>query len=86
MRETRFLNQYGITLSEYEDMVLERGGRCDIRGMLPNDNRGSKLHVDHEEGTVGVRGLLCLRCNVGIGMLQHDPDLMLEAYRYLGGQ
>jgi hypothetical protein len=30
-----------------------------------------------------VRGLLCLRCNVGIGMLNDDPKLLAEAILYL---
>lgn len=66
-------------------MVEDRQGRCDICGELPNDERGSKLHVDHVAGTKIVRGLLCLRCNVGIGMLRHDRAIIKNAYRYLKG-
>lgn len=84
MREGSFLRKYGLTLEQYEQMVAVRGGRCDICGQLPKDNRGSKLHVDHVEGTKIVRGLLCLQCNVGIGMLQHDIDRLLAAAAYLG--
>lgn len=64
-------------------MVEERDGLCDICGQLPKDNRGSKLVPDHVKGTKILRGLLCLTCNVGIGMLKHDLLVVRNAYRYL---
>ena len=83
MRRRRYVREYGVTVEEYDQMVLDRQGRCDICGLLPKDNRGSKLHVDHIEGTKQARGLLCLRCNVGIGMLKHNRKIIAAAHRYL---
>jgi hypothetical protein len=83
MREGNFRRNYGITLTQYNQMVSQRQGRCDICGEKPNDKRGSKLHVDHVEGTKEIRGLLCLRCNVGIGMLKHSRKIIASAHRYL---
>ena len=83
MRRARFIREYGITPEQYDQMVEDRQGRCDICGELPQDNRGSKLHIDHVEGTKIVRGLLCLTCNVGIGMLKHNLKRIKRAYHYL---
>jgi hypothetical protein len=30
-----------------------------------------------------VRGLLCDRCNLGIGYMQDDPDILIAAARYV---
>jgi hypothetical protein len=40
-------------------------------------------YVDHDHTTLKVRGLLCLTCNAGIGMLQDNPDLLERAVQYL---
>jgi len=39
--------------------------------------------VDHNHKTNKVRGLLCQRCNMGIGQFRDDPNLMARAVEYL---
>lgn len=85
MRRNNFIRNYGITPEQYEQMVEARQGRCDICKRLPQDRRGSKLFVDHVAGTKIVRGLLCLKCNVGIGMLRHNLKIIRAAFYYLKG-
>lgn len=73
--------KYGITLVEFEAMVLEQGGVCAICHE-PNYS-GKRLVVDHCHDTGRVRGLLCNGCNGGIGLLK-DSVLRLEsAINYL---
>jgi hypothetical protein len=45
--------------------------------------RGERWHIDHDHVTDKVRGLLCHSCNVGIGNLQHDPQILMAAARYV---
>jgi hypothetical protein len=60
--------------------VTAQEGRCATCG------RGDKiLCVDHNHSTGIVRGLLCHRCNLGIGFLQDNPDLTQRATDYLRG-
>jgi hypothetical protein len=65
-------------------MLAGQGGGCLLCGDPPRE--GSSLHVDHDHETGWIRGLLCFRCNAGIGMLRHDPSLLIAAAEYIGAK
>ena len=71
---------YGLTLEQYNAMVAERKGLCDICH-LPDRNH--KLVVDHDHKTGKNRGLLCRKCNIGIGHLRDDIETLRSAIKYL---
>ena len=83
------IKRYGITLDVYDKMVEERGGRCDICGQVPE----KRLHVDHDHKCcpgrrscgMCIRGLLCQRCNLAIGLLEDDIELFESAIAYIKG-
>ena len=76
--------QYGITVDEYNQMFTNQQGKCYIceRHQSEFDIR---LAVDHNHITMKVRGLLCSRCNHGLGHLKADngTDLFFKAIQYL---
>ena len=80
-RASHLKRKYGITLDDYEAMLVAQGGGCAICGAPEPD--GQSLHVDHDHDTGAVRGLLCFTCNAGIGMFDHDIDLLSAAVDYL---
>lgn len=74
-------NKYLIGIDEYEAMLEAQGGACAICGGVNADGR--KLFIDHDHLTGAVRGLLCNRCNRGIGNLRDDITLLASAIVYL---
>lgn len=83
IRKSAYRRLYGITPEDYDRIFLEQGGVCKICGSPPTE--GKRLHVDHEHGKNEnpVRGLLCFRCNSGLGMFRDDPELLVVAAGYI---
>ena len=52
-------------------------------GICPICNRFGRLFRDHEHKTKRHRGLICNRCNSGLGMFLDDADLLIRASEYL---
>jgi Recombination endonuclease VII len=42
-----------------------------------------RVHLDHDHKTGALRGLLCSKCNVGIGLFDDDISIMNSAVEYL---
>lgn len=85
-------NAYGLQADEYWKMVENQNNKCKICGNEETRKQTSRadepekicrLTIDHCHETKKVRGLLCHRCNVGIGGLRHDPQLMQKAIDYI---
>ena len=73
---------YGMTLEDYNKMWIEQSGKCAICGKHEQE-LDTVLCVDHCHTTGKVRGLLCSKCNAGIGLLQDDFNVVLSAAKYL---
>lgn len=85
IEDYRLKAAYGISLAQYEEMLVAQDGRCKICGSDKADSRGRSLHVDHDHLTGKVRGLLCNQCNHAIGLLQDSPERFERAASYLRG-
>lgn len=80
-RKRKLQREFGITVEEFDRMFAAQGSRCAICGT--DDFGGAYAHVDHCHQTGLVRGLLCVRCNQGLGFFKDDPDRMRAAIAYL---
>jgi hypothetical protein len=84
---SRIKLQYGLSLEQYEALLAYQGGGCAICGA--SEPGGSQplgrtaWPVDHDHVTGRVRGLLCSRCNTGIGFFRDDPEVCRQAAEYL---
>ena len=76
----RLKSNFGISLKDYNDLLLKQGNLCAIC-FQPEKNK--RLAVDHNHKTGKVRGLLCQKCNRGLGLFNDDSILVENAYKYL---
>lgn len=84
VRKGKITGLYGITVDEYDRLVEADGGRCAICKKEPtNESRQKRLHLDHCHKSGKIRGMLCSACNLGIGKLNDDPELLEAAAAYI---
>jgi len=81
-RKNRLLSVYGITAQDYQDMLHNQDYSCNICCTHVSELKRA-LSVDHDHATGKVRGLLCSKCNVGLGHFNDSLELLSSAYNYL---
>lgn len=74
------LRRYGVTEAHYKELVASQDGKCAICCTEPESRQ---LHIDHDHKSGKVRGLLCHKCNNGIGLFSDSVQLLTSAVDYL---
>lgn len=87
-------SRYGMTPADLADLLARQGGVCAIC-RTPEPGGQGKWHIDHDHaccpgktrscGTC-VRGLLCVRCNMALGLFHDSLHRLRNAIRYLSGE
>ena len=78
-RSRWFKCAYGMTEDDVGALFDSQGRKCAICEVTE-----SRIwHLDHDHATGHIRGVLCIRCNCGIGYLRDDPELLRKAAAYL---
>lgn len=68
----------------FEKLLTEQEGKCAIcKKELVLDGGKAGMHTDHDHKTSKVRGLLCAKCNRGLGCFDDNPGFLTEAIKYL---
>ena len=81
--------RHGMSVETYNDLFEQQNGVCAICGQPETAKSTSKrggikrLGVDHNHATGGNRGLLCVKCNSGMGKLNDSISLLRAAIAYL---
>lgn len=71
----------GFTQEEFEEKLNNQGRVCAICG---TDNPGKlDFCADHDHETKQKRGILCRKCNTGLGHFNDDPEIIKAAIEYL---
>ena len=73
----RELKAHGLSLQQYAAMLRRQKGACAICKAT------GKLCVDHCHVTGVIGGLLCHKCNGGLGFFRDSPATMLDSATYL---
>ena len=74
--------KFGVTPEWFDEKLASQNGACAICRSETPSGQGA-FHVDHCHASNKVRGLLCTRCNTGLGMFRDDTDTLLAAVYYL---
>lgn len=73
------LKRFGLTPEQYDKLLLAQMGACAVCSRTEK----RKLAVDHDHSTGKIRGLLCTRCNNGLGAFNDNTDLLNAAIVYI---
>lgn len=82
IRRGHWRRKYGITEEEYNDIFNKQNGCCAICGTHQSE-LSRPLGVDHDHETGEIRGLLCYKCNTGLGMFRDNTKILEIAIGYL---
>lgn len=89
-RKSVLKQKFKITLEQYEQMLAEQNYKCAICE-ISQEEYGKNFSVDHNRkccsGSIScgkcVRGLLCNICNLVIGNMNDEGDILMKAVEYL---
>lgn len=78
--------KYGITLEWYRKQLSKQNNVCAICKQPETaviKGKVISMPVDHCHKTGKTRGLLCTKCNRGLGLFRDDHDILKSAIDYL---
>ena len=79
-REYNLQRNYGLSITEWDAMYVAQDGRCTI---CKKSIDADKMHTDHNHDTGEVRGLLCSKCNMLLGLADDSTTTLQAAITYL---
>lgn len=84
-QNTRLKRDFDITLKIYNEMLCRQEGVCAICRQPERvvfKGKIKALAVDHNHATGEIRGLLCMRCNVEVGIIENKERFSM-IHKYL---
>lgn len=76
-------NTCRIPVIHYERLLRAQNELCAICSTADPGRGNKRFCIDHCHKTGVVRGLLCHKCNSGLGRFEDDPKIMRRAVAYL---
>ena len=83
MLKARLKRKYNLSIDEYKTLIESQNNSCKVCGTHAKNNLKGKLYIDHCHTTGKVRGLLCMKCNSALGLLNDDKVLIQNLLDYL---
>jgi hypothetical protein len=86
-RQRKYLTQWnrfktsGFTQEDFDNKLKEQDYKCAICGT--SDSGVMAFHADHDHKTGEKRGVLCHKCNTGLGLLKDNVEILCAAIEYL---
>lgn len=85
-RDKDLQKYYGVTLEWYRDQLSKQNNVCAICKQPETAVIRGKviaMPVDHDHTTGNARGLLCMKCNRGLGLFRDNKEFLNAAIDYL---
>lgn len=86
IRDTKLKQAFGIGVDWYNDQFEKQNGTC-ASCKKPESTiwrgRVLSLAVDHDHFSGEIRGLLCMRCNRALGLLDDDEIIINNLLGYI---
>ena len=82
-RDAHYRRNYGISLADFNRMVLAQGNRCACCRTDKPGGRHNVWNVDHDHVTGAVRELLCKDCNIVLGLVEDSPEHLQKLLAYI---
>lgn len=84
-RQSLLFTKYGMTMADYDRMFAEQNGVCAACGKEQTHSRvhNGYLCVDHDHTTGKTRGLLCRKCNIALGHVDDDVEILKKLIEYI---
>lgn len=83
IRKMHLKRKYNLTQEEYTILSKKQGDVCGICKSSETGYQTKYMYVDHNHETGKVRGLLCNKCNFGLGNFKDQIELLKNAIKYL---
>jgi hypothetical protein len=77
-RRKERLERYGLHPEDFDKLLVGQSGLCGGCSEPLID-----LHIDHDDATGEVRGLLCRYCNLALGIAREDADRLRGLVAYV---
>ena len=76
--------KYGLGELQFDILIKQQKNRCGICELkFSQRKKSSRPHVDHCHLTDKIRGLLCSKCNLALGLFGDQAKVLRKAAKYL---
>ena len=81
VQKNNYKKRYGLTIQQKQQLIDLQEQKCAI--CKDNLKDTHDVCVDHDHQTGAVRGILCRKCNLGLGHFEDNTSLLKSAVKYL---
>ena len=71
---------YGLSEVDFDKLMVAQKGECAV---CNKKDTKRPLQVDHCHSSGKVRGLCCLKCNRGMGLMEDNPEYLRNAADFI---
>lgn len=86
IRDTKLRQAYGVGVDYFNTKLLEQGGVCaGCKRNVKTVWRGKEVRMalDHDHLTDSPRGVLCIKCNRALGLLEEKKETFFNLVDYI---